>query len=60
MLLKKGPLPGGVRFDRRTASFVGIPTKAGTYAVLVEAVDGLKVKAKGSIVITVAPGRAKP
>ena len=60
MLLKKGPLPGGVRFDRRTASFVGIPTKAGTYTVLVEVVDGIKVKAKGSIVITSAPGRAKP
>lgn len=60
MLLKKGPLPGGVRFDRKTASFVGIPVKAGTYTVLVEAVDGLKVKAKGSIVITIAPGRAKP
>ena len=60
MLLKKGPLPRGVRFDRRSASFVGLPTKAGTYTVLVEVVDGLKVKAKGSIVITIAPGRAKP
>ena len=60
MLLKKGPLPRGVRFDRRSASFMGIPTKAGTYTVLVEVVDGLKVKAKGSIVITIAPGRAKP
>ncbi len=53
MRLKKGPLPGGVRFDRATASFVGIPKKAGTWIVLVEVVDALKVKAKATIVLVI-------
>jgi large repetitive protein len=53
--LKKGPLPGGVRFDPRTGSFVGTPTKAGTWTVIVEAKDSLKVKAKGTIALVVAP-----
>jgi large repetitive protein len=53
--LKKGPLPGGVRFDRKTGSFVGRPKKAGTWVVLVEAVDAMKVKAKASVALVVAP-----
>lgn len=55
MRLKKGPLPGGVRFDRKTASFVGRPTRAGTWVVVVEVVDALKVKAKASVTLVVAP-----
>ena len=34
--LRKGPLPGGVRFDPKTGSFVGRPKKAGTWVVIVE------------------------
>jgi large repetitive protein len=57
MVLRKGPLPRGVRFDRATGSFVGTPTKPGTWIALVEVVDALKVKAKATIAITIAPGR---
>lgn len=53
MRLKKGPLPGGVRFDRATASFVGTPKKAGTWSVIVEVVDSLRVKSTATITITV-------
>ena len=56
--IKRGPLPRGIRFDRTTGSFVGIPAKAGTWVIAVEIVDALRVKATTSVVIVVA--RIKP
>jgi Putative Ig domain len=44
-----------VRFDPRTGSFAGTPTKPGTWNVIVEAKDSLKVKAKGTVALVVAP-----
>jgi hypothetical protein len=42
--IKKGPLPKGIRFDRRLGILSGTPAKAGRYRVTFEIVDGLKVK----------------
>jgi hypothetical protein len=57
--IKRGPLPRGIRFDRTTGSFVGIPAKAGTWVIAVEIVDALRVKATTSVVIVVAPIKPK-
>ena len=51
--LKRGPLPRGISFDRQLGLFYGTPTKAGTYRVLVEARDALRVVATQTVVITV-------
>jgi Putative Ig domain len=53
--LKRGPLPRGLRFDRSTASFIGIPAKPGTWVVTIEAVDALRVKVTTNLVFVVAP-----
>jgi len=52
--VKRGPLPRGIRFDKTTASFVGIPVKRGTWVVMVEIVDALRVKATAAVRIVVA------
>jgi hypothetical protein len=57
--IKRGPLPRGIRFDRTTGSFVGIPSKAGTWVIAVEIVDALRVKATTNVVIVVAPIKPK-
>ena len=51
--LKRGPLPRGIRFDRQLGLFNGTPTRAGTYRVLVEVRDALRVVATQTVVITV-------
>jgi hypothetical protein len=51
--VKRGPLPKGLFFDRTTGLFAGTPTRAGTWKILVEIVDTLGVKAKGTLVLVV-------
>jgi hypothetical protein len=53
--VKRGPLPKGIRFDRATGSFVGIPKKAGIWIITVELVDALRVKATTNVVVVIAP-----
>jgi hypothetical protein len=57
--IKRGPLPRGIRFDRTTGSFVGIPAKAGTWVIAVEIVDALRVKTTTTVFIVVAPAKPK-
>jgi large repetitive protein len=52
--LKRGPLPKGIRFDRATGSFAGVPTKAGTWVITVEITDALRVKATSNVFLVVA------
>jgi hypothetical protein len=51
--VKRGPLPKGIRFDRTTGSFVGIPVKAGVWVITVETVDALRVKATATVTLVV-------
>jgi hypothetical protein len=53
--IAKGPLPKGVRFDRRLGVLSGTPTKAGRYRVTFQVTDGLKVVAKKTLRIIVLP-----
>lgn len=53
--IKRGPLPRGIRFDRTTGSFVGIPAKAGTWVITVEIMDSLRVKTTATLVVLVKP-----
>jgi hypothetical protein len=53
--IKTGPLPKGIRFDRRTGSFVGKPAKAGTWFITVEIIDSLRVKTTATVVVLVKP-----
>ena len=39
--IKRGPLPRGIRFDKTTGTFVGIPQRAGTWIISVEVMDEL-------------------
>jgi hypothetical protein len=57
--IKRGPLPRGIRFDRTTGSFVGIPLKRGIWVIAVEIVDALRVKATTNVVLVVVP-KPKP
>ena len=57
--IKRGPLPRGIRFDRSTGSFVGIPAKRGTWVIAVEIVDALRVRTTTTVVIVVAPKKPK-
>jgi hypothetical protein len=41
----RGKLPAGVRFSRALGAFAGTPSRAGTFAVVVEARDALGAKA---------------
>jgi hypothetical protein len=52
--IKQGPLPRGVRFDRTTGSFTGVPTRAGIWVVTVEAVDSLRVRVTSNVVFVIA------
>jgi Putative Ig domain len=58
--IKQGPLPRGIRFDRSTGSFAGIPTKAGIWVVTVESIDSLRVKATSNVVFVIARALKKP
>jgi hypothetical protein len=53
--IKRGPLPRGIRFNRTTGSFVGIPAKAGTWVITVEIMDSLRVKTTATLVVLVKP-----
>lgn len=50
-----GPLPKGVRLDRKLGVLSGIPRKPGSYRVRLEAKDGLKVIAQKTLRIVVLP-----
>jgi hypothetical protein len=51
----KGPLPRGIRLDRRLGILSGAPTRGGSYRVTFEVRDGLKVVAKKTLRIVVLP-----
>jgi hypothetical protein len=51
----KGPLPKGIHFDRTLGTLSGTPTKAGSYRVTFQVTDGLKVVAKKTLRLVVAP-----
>jgi large repetitive protein len=51
----QGPLPRGIRFDRTLGVLSGTPTKAGSYRVTFQVTDGLKIVAKKTLRIVVAP-----
>jgi large repetitive protein len=50
-----GPLPKGLRLDGTLGIVSGTPTKAGSYRVTFQVTDGLKVVAKKTLRIVVAP-----
>jgi hypothetical protein len=58
--IKQGPLPRGIRFDRSTGSFTGIPTRVGIWVVTVESIDSLRVKATSNVVFVIARALKKP
>jgi Putative Ig domain len=51
--LLRGKLPKGVTLAKKLGLFIGTPTKAGKYRVVVQAVDALGVKASKNLTITV-------
>ena len=53
--IKRGPLPRGVRFDRTTGTFRGIPLRAGTWLIAVESVDELGVKVTRNVTVRMKP-----
>jgi Putative Ig domain len=55
--IKRGPLPRGVLFDRELGLFYGTPTRARTYGILVEARDGLRVRATATVTLVVKKAR---
>ncbi len=57
--IKKGPLPRGIRLDRKLGILSGAPRKAGTYVVWVEVTDALRVKSLQRLVIVVAESKPK-
>lgn len=50
-----GKLPRGIRLDRTLGVLSGVPTRPGNFRVVFEAKDGLKVTAKKTLRIRVAP-----
>ena len=50
-----GPLPKGIKLDRTLGVLAGVPTKPGSYRVTFEAKDGLKVTARKTLRVVVAP-----
>ncbi len=53
--IKRGPLPKGILFDKRTGTFVGKPARPGIWVITVEIVDALKVKTSSNVVVVIAP-----
>ncbi|MEP7224773.1 MAG: Ig domain-containing protein [Actinomycetota bacterium] len=51
--VKRGSLPRGILFKRATGMFVGKPTRAGTWKIVIEVVDALGVKTRRSLVLIV-------
>ena len=51
--VKRGSLPRGILFKRATGTFVGTPTRAGTWKIVIEVVDALGVKTRRSLVLIV-------
>jgi hypothetical protein len=54
-LVKRGPLPRGIRFNRTTGTLSGTPKKPGTYRVAFEIRDALGVVSRKSFRIKIAP-----
>ena len=50
-----GQLPKGVRFNPTLGTLLGTPAKAGSYRVTFQVIDGLKVVAKKTLRIVIAP-----
>jgi hypothetical protein len=53
--ISAGKLPSGVHFDRVLGSLVGVPKQAGRYRLAFEATDALRVVARKTLTLTVAP-----
>ena len=49
----RGKLPRGVTFGKRLHLFIGVPAKAGTYRVTVQAVDALGATAQKTLKLVV-------
>jgi hypothetical protein len=58
--VKTGPLPRGVRLDRKLGVLAGTPRKAGTYRVVFEVTDELGVTSTQRLVLVVAAPPKKP
>jgi hypothetical protein len=52
--IKRGPLPKGIRFNKKAGTFVGKPARPGTWVITVEIVDALKVKTSTNVVVVIA------
>jgi hypothetical protein len=53
--ITQGPLPHGVRLDRKTGILSGTPRKAGVYRLTVQITDGFKVTSTRALRLTVLP-----
>ena len=51
--VKRGPLPRGMRFDRKLGLLYGTPTRARTYRMQFEAQDALRVRSAGTVTLVV-------
>jgi hypothetical protein len=49
----RGKLPAGVKFVKKTGTFIGTPRKAGKYRLTLQAVDSLAVKAQKTLTLVV-------
>jgi len=52
---KPGFLPAGIKFNAKTGTFSGTPTKAGVYRLRMQVVDKLGVKSAIGILLKVQP-----
>jgi hypothetical protein len=57
--IQRGPLPRGIRFNKSTGTFVGIPARAGIWVIGVEYVDALGVKTRADVTLVVRPALAR-
>jgi hypothetical protein len=57
--ITRGPLPRGIRFDRRTGTLSGTPKKAGGYTIVFEIRDQLGVVARKAYRLRIAPAPKK-
>ncbi len=53
--ITRGPLPHGVRLDRKTGILSGTPRKSGRYRITVRITDGFKVTSTRTLRLTVLP-----
>jgi hypothetical protein len=50
-----GKVPAGVKFAKKTGTFLGTPRKAGKYPLTLQGVDALDVTTKKKLIIVVSP-----